>query len=80
MAERRQLFARKPSRTFFLILLSVGAKFKALAKLAYIAWQALLFVSELLAMDKKVTPGLKWKQQCSASNVGQFRQALHFIS
>ena len=41
---------------------------KALAKLANIA----LFVSELLAMDKKVTPDLIWKQECLASNVGQF--------
>ena len=49
---------------------------KALAKLANIAWQTLLFVSESLAMVKKVTPDSRWKQQCMASSVGQFRQAL----
>ena len=32
--------------------------FKALAKLANIGWQPLLFVSEALAMNKKVTPDL----------------------
>ena len=47
---------------------------QALAKLANIAWQTLLFVSESLAMDKKVTPDLRWKQQCLASNVSHFRQ------
>ena len=35
---------------------------KALAKLANIAWQTLLFVSESLAVDKKVTPDLRRKQ------------------
>ena len=35
---------------------------KALAKLANIAGQTLLFVSESLAMDKKVTPDFRWKQ------------------
>ena len=35
---------------------------KALAKLANIAYQTLLFVYESLAMDKKVTPDLRWKQ------------------
>ena len=49
---------------------------KALAKLANIAWQTLLFVSESLAMDKKLTPDLRRKQKRLASNVGQFRQAL----
>ena len=44
-------------------------------KLANIAWQTLLLVSESLAMDKKVTPNLRGKQKCLASNVGQFRQA-----
>ena len=51
-----------------------GKYFKALAKLANIAWQTLLFVSESLAMDRRVTPDLKRKQYCLASNVGQFRQ------
>ena len=37
-------------------------KFKAVAKLVNTAWQTLLFVSELLAMDKKLKPDLKWKQ------------------
>ena len=36
-------------------------KIKGLAKLANIAWQT-LFVSESLAMDKKVTPNLTQKQ------------------
>ena len=35
---------------------------KALRKLANIAWQTLLFVSESLGMDKKVTPDLRQKQ------------------
>ena len=34
---------------------------KALAKLSNIAWQTLLFVSESLAMDRKVTPVLRGK-------------------
>ena len=38
------------------------SKFKGLAKLANIAWQTLLFASESLAMDKKVTPNLTQKQ------------------
>ena len=46
-----------------------------MAKLANIAWQTLLFVSESLDMDKKVTPDLRRKQQRLASNVSQFRQA-----
>ena len=50
--------------------------YKALAKLANIAWQILLFVSESLALDEKVSPDLRQKQQCLASNVGQFCQAL----
>ena len=49
---------------------------KTLAKLVNIAWQTLMFVSESLAVDKKVTLDLRWKQQCLASNVGQFRKAL----
>ena len=49
---------------------------KALEKPANIAWQTLLFVSKSLPMDKKVTPDLRLKQQCLASNVSQFRQAL----
>ena len=36
--------------------------FKALAKLANIAWQILLFVSESLTTDKKVKPDLRRKQ------------------
>ena len=36
--------------------------FKALAKLANITWQTLLFVSESLAMNKKVTPNLLKKE------------------
>ena len=35
---------------------------KALAKVANIAWQTLLFVSESLAMNKKETPDLGRKQ------------------
>ena len=45
----------------------------SLAKLDNIVWQTLLFVSESLAMDKKVTPDLRGKQCCLASNVGTFR-------
>ena len=37
-------------------------QFKALVTLASIAWQTILFVSELLAVDKKVTPDLTRKQ------------------
>ena len=33
-----------------------------MAELANIAWQALLFVSKSLAMNKKVTPDLRWNQ------------------
>ena len=47
----------------------------ALAKLTNIARQTLLFVRESLAMGKKVTPNLRWKQYCLTSNVDQFRQA-----
>ena len=47
----------------------------ALEKLANIAWQTLLFVSESSAMDEKVTPDFRRKQQCLANNVGQLRQA-----
>ena len=48
----------------------------ALAKLDNIVWQTLLFAFESSAVDKKVTPNLRRKQQCLASNIGQFRQAL----
>ena len=44
---------------------------EALSKLANIAWQTLLFVSESLSFGEKVTPDLRWKQQSLASNVGQ---------
>ena len=63
-------FFRFQSGTFVLV------KIKALAKLANIVWQTLLFISQSLAMDKKVTPDLRRKHQCLASIVGQFRQAL----
>ena len=49
---------------------------KVVAKLANIAWQTLLFVSESLAMDEKVKPDLRRKQQCVPNDVGQFRDAL----
>ena len=48
---------------------------KGLAKLANIACQTLLFVSVSLAMDNQRTL-LFGREQCLASNVGQFRQAL----
>ena len=48
---------------------------KVVAKLANIAWQTLLFVSESLAMDEKVKPDLRRKQQCVPNDVGQFRHA-----
>ena len=44
-------------------------------KLDNISWQTLLFVSESVAMDKKVTPDFRQKQSRLASNVDQFRQA-----
>ena len=47
---------------FTLRLLITDTISKALAKLANIAWQTLLFVSDSLAMDKKVTPDLRRKQ------------------
>ena len=37
-------------------------KYNALAKLANITWQTLLFVSESLAMDINVTPDSRQKQ------------------
>ena len=40
---------------------SSGIILKALAKLSNIAWETLWFVSESLAMDKKVTPYLRRK-------------------
>ena len=45
-----------------------------LAKLANVAWQTLLSVSESSAMDQKVTLDLQWKQLYLASNVGQLCQ------
>ena len=53
---------------------------KALAKQANIAWQVLLFASESLAMDKKVTPDSKRIQLCLASHVGQFHQDIFCCS
>ena len=50
-------------------------KCKGLAKLANIACQTLLFVSVSLAMDNQHTL-LFGREQCLASIVGQFRQAL----
>ena len=52
---------------------------KGLAKLANnIACQTLLFVSVSLAMDNQRRL-LFGREQCLASNVGQFRQALSYV-
>ena len=49
---------------------------QALTKLANIVCQTLLFISVSLVKDNNVTADLGLKQQCLASNVGQFRQGL----
>ena len=53
--------------------------YKALAKLADIACQTLLFVSVSLVKDKDVMADLGLKGQCFACNIGQFRQSLTLL-
>ena len=56
---------QQETATCFLKPLQVQPKIaacKGLGKLPNVAWETLLFVSESLAMDRKVTPDLRRKQ------------------
>ena len=50
------------SHVLNMIIVLPGISLTALAKLADIAWQTLLFISKSLARDKKVTTDLRRKQ------------------